>query len=181
VTGYALVFSAKAGRLPRLLRMPTLASAAFRYDLERRLHDEVAIGMSAMAAQLDLVAVTASDPDLHARIGTLRATLCRVVDFVRDVGKSIYPPVLGGADFGAALRAVADHRDLKLQLDLPPYELAAQTRARVGLLVSDHLNTLSPGTVVRVRVRGRRLVRVSITENPHCRRSRKRWWGAARP
>jgi glucose-6-phosphate-specific signal transduction histidine kinase len=166
VPGYALVFSAREGRLPRLLRVPTSETTTFRYELERRLHDEVAVGMSAIAAQLDLVAVASADPDLDDKIGSVRATLCRVVEHVRDVGKSVFPPVLGGTDFSAALTAIADHRDVKLQLDLPSYELHAQARARVGLLVCDHLNTLSPGTVVRVRVRGRRLVRVRITENP---------------
>lgn len=168
------MLAVKGGRQPRLLRAPGPSMAAYRYDLERTLHDKVAVGVSALAAQLDLVAVASSDPDVDARIDTVRDTLCRVVDDVREVGKSIYPPVLGGAGFGCGLRAVADHRNLRLRLDLPPRDLSADGRARVGLLIADHLNTLSPGTVVQVRVRGRRLVRVRITENPRRRSPRQR-------
>ncbi|WP_028852258.1 histidine kinase [Thermocrispum municipale] len=167
MTGYALLFSTKDGRGPRLLRVPGPGMAAFRYDLERTLHDRVAVGVSAMAAQLDLVSVASKDAALDAKIDAVRETLCQVVDDVREVGRSIYPPVLGGACLGSALVAVADHRNLRLRLDLPSHELSADIRARVGLLVSDHLNSLPPDTVVQVRVRGRSVVRVLITENPH--------------
>lgn len=174
VTGYALLFAGKGRRWPRLLRAPGPGMASFRYELERTLHDKVAIAMSAMAAQLDLAAVASSDPAVDAKIDAVLDTLCQVVDDVRNVGKSIYPPVLGGATFGSALMAVADHRNLRLRLDLPPQDLRAGARARVGLLVADHLNTLPAGTVVRVRVRGTTLVRVKITENPGRRPARRR-------
>lgn len=174
MTAYARLFSVKDRRWPRLLRAPGPGTTAFRYELERALHDKVAVGLSAMAAQLDLVSVASSDPAADARIDAVRDALCQVVDDVRDVGRSIYPPVLSGAGFDSALMAVADHRNLRLRLDLPSHDLNAGARARVGLLVADHLNTLPPGGVVRVRVRGRRLVRVRITENPDRRSPRRR-------
>jgi hypothetical protein len=51
-----------------------------------------------------------------------------------------------------------------LRLDLPRGELCPEARSRAGLLVIDHFYTLPPGSSVHVRVRGQRIVRVTITE-----------------
>ncbi len=172
--GYALLLSGKDRHWPRLLRAPDLGTTAFRYDLERMLHDKVAVGMSAVAAQLDLVSADSVDPAVDAKIHAVRDTLCQIVDDVRDVGKSIYPPMLSGVGVEPLLRSIADNKGLRLRLDLSSRELNAEAQARVGLLVADHLNTLASGTIVHIRVRGRRLVRVQITEHTSRRSPRRR-------
>jgi hypothetical protein len=149
---------------PRLLVAPGRRAAALRYDLELALHDGVATGLSALALELDLAAMSTKDPVLGARIDDARGTVFRVVDDLRRLSGTIYPPVLRGGGLGPALRAVAERRDLRLSLDLPRHDLCEEAWTRTGLLVADHMHTLSAGTAVRVRVRGRRLVRVLITE-----------------
>jgi signal transduction histidine kinase len=159
--------------LPRLLIAPGRRAAALRYDLELALHDGVATGLSALAVDLDLLAMSTKDPALGARIHKTRGALFQVVDDLRRLTGTIYPPVLRGAGLGPALQAVAERRDLRLWLDLPRHDLCEDARTRTGLLVADHLHTLSPRTAVRVRVRGRRLVRVLITESSPGRSQRR--------
>lgn len=108
--------------------------------------------------------MAADDPSVGARLDAAQGLLRRVLDDLRGIGTALYPPVLVSGGLGPALNALAEHRDLRLRLDLPGNELAPVTRSRVGLLVADHLHTLCAGSVVRVRVRGRRLVRVRITD-----------------
>ncbi|MET0135811.1 MAG: histidine kinase [Kibdelosporangium sp.] len=160
-------------RSSRVLRAPDRRLTELRHDIERALHDDVAIGMSALTIELDLIAVAASDPAVGARIDAVRTAVCRVIEELRQVGSAIYPPALGSVDgLGAALRAVAERRHLKLRLDLPPHELTAEARIRTGLLVADHMLTLPPGTEVGVRVRGRRFLRVHVIEQRADRRGR---------
>lgn len=139
--------------------------AWIRGDIERVLHDDVAIGMSALTVELELIARAASDPVLGARIEAARDSVCRLVDDVRRVGAMIYPPVLRGVgDLGATLLSVAERLGLRLRLDLPRYELATEAKVRAGLFVADLMYTLSPQTTVAVRVRGRNWVRVRVTK-----------------
>lgn len=150
--------------LPRRLRAPGRDAVRLRHDLEKDLHDGAAAGMSALALELGLISMAADDPGLGARIDAAQGLLRRVLEDLRGIGTALYPPVLVSGGLGPALNALAEHRNLRLRLDLPREELGAETRSRVGLLVADHLHTLSAGTTVGVRVRGRRLVRVRITD-----------------
>lgn len=162
------------GWSPRLLAAPGRRAVVLRYDLELALHDSVATGLSALAVELDLLATSTKDPVVEARIDKARGTVFQVVDDLRGLSGTIYPPVLrGSGGLGPALHGVADRRDLRLWLDLPSHDLSEEARTRTGLLVADHLHTLSPGTAVRVRVRGRRLVRVLITESSPGRAGRR--------
>ncbi|SDY30717.1 Histidine kinase [Saccharopolyspora shandongensis] len=149
--------------LPGWLRAPGRRTVKYRYELERELHDGPAAGLSALALELGLISATAGDPRLSARIDALRDTICRHVEHARLLGATIHPPTLT-AGLGPAWMSVAEHGDLRLRLDLPPHDLDAQVTGRTGLLVADHLRTLKPGTAVQVRVRGRKFVRVHITE-----------------
>lgn len=146
------------------LRAPGRDTVRMRSDLERALHDGAAAGMSALALELGLISMSATDPRLGAKIDAAQDLLRRAIDDLRVLGTALYPPVLASAGLGPALRAVAEHRDVRLRLDLPRRELGADASSRVGLLVSDHLHTLCQGSAVRVRVRGRRLVRVHIAD-----------------
>jgi hypothetical protein len=149
--------------LPHMLHAPDREAARHRFDLERNLHDGAAAGMSALALELGLIAMDV-EPVLGARFEAAQELLCRAIDELRGIGAALYPPVLVSAGLGPALRALAERRDLRLQLDLPRRDLGAEARSRTGLLVSDHFHTLRPGSTVLVRVRGRRLVRVHITD-----------------
>lgn len=146
------------------LRAPDRQVARMRCDLEKSLHDGAAADMSALALELGLISMSAEDPDTEARIDTALGMLRRAIDELRGIGAALYPPVLVSAGLGPALRSVAERCDLRLRLDLPRRELGVEARSRTGLLVADHLHTLRPGSAVRVRVRGSRLVRVHITD-----------------
>jgi hypothetical protein len=175
VVGVARWFLRRLAWLPVLLRAPGPEDVELRRGLERVLHDEVAIGLSAMVLRLDLISsATGDDDELAAKVGAARGTLCQVIEDVRRLGGLVYSPVLRGSGLAPALRAAAEHRELRLRLDLPVYDLDVDTQNRVGLLVTDRLHTLGPGTGVHVRVRGRKLVRVWITEKPG-----RRYWAVA--
>lgn len=120
--------------------------------------------MATLTLNLELISGAVDQQQVRAGLDAARDTLCRVLDELRKLGAAIYPPVLASAGLRPALLAVAEHRDLTLRLDLPRHDLSREARTRTGLLLADHLLTLSPGTTVVVRVRGRRLVRVWITE-----------------
>jgi hypothetical protein len=150
--------------LPRRLRAPGRDAVQLRHDLEKDLHDGAAAGVSALALELGLISLAADDPGLGARLDAAQGLLRGVLEDLRGIGTALYPPVLVSGGLGPALSALAEHRNLRLRLDLPGTELGRETRSRVGLLVADHLHTLCAGSVVRVRVRGRRLVRVHITD-----------------
>jgi signal transduction histidine kinase len=150
--------------MPRRLSAPGRDAVRLRHELERVLHDGAAAGMSALALELGLISMAADDPRLGARIDAAQGLLTSVLDDLRGIGTALYPPVLVSAGLEPALRALADHRDLRLRLDLPGHELDTEVRSRVGLLVADHLHTLCTGSTVRVRIRGRRFVRVHIAD-----------------
>jgi signal transduction histidine kinase len=150
--------------MPRRLRAPGRDAVRLRHELERVLHDGAAAGMSALALELGLISMAADDPRLGARIDAAQGLLSNVLDDLRGIGTALYPPVLVSAGLEPALRALAEHRELRLRLDLPGHELDTEARSRVGLLVADHLHTLCTGSAVRVRIRGRRLVRVHISD-----------------
>ncbi|HEV7651037.1 MAG TPA: histidine kinase [Actinophytocola sp.] len=152
--------------LPRRLRAPGRDAVRLRHDLEKDLHDGAAAGMSALALELGLISMAADDPGLGARIDAAQGLLRRVLDDLRGVGTALYPPMLVSGGLAPALRTLAEHRNLRLRLDLPGEELRPETRSRVALLVADHLHTLCAGSVVRIRVRGRRLIRVRISDKP---------------
>ena len=159
-----------------LLRAPGPEDVARRRGLERVLHDDVAIGLSAMVLRLDLIsAVADEDSDLAARVGAARVSVCQLIEDVRRLGGIVYSPVLRGSGLAPALRATAEYRELRLRLDLPTHDLDVEAQSRVGLLVMDRLNTVCSGTEVRVWIRGRRLVRVRITEKLPDRPTRRYW------
>lgn len=146
------------------LRAPDRDVVRLRLDLERTLHDGAAADMSALALELGLISMAADDPNTSTRVDAALDLLRRALDDLRGIATALYPSVLVSAGLGPALRAVAERRDLRLRLDLPRRELGAEASSRTGLLVTDHLHTLRPGSAVRVRVRGRWLVRVHITD-----------------
>jgi histidine kinase len=147
-----------------MLHAPGRDAVRLRHELERTLHDGAAAEMSALALELGLIFMSADDPEQGARIEAAQDLLRRAIDDLRGIGTALYPPVLTSAGLEPALRALAEHRDLRLRLDLPRRELGAEARSRTGLLVADHMRLLCPGSAVRVKVRGTRLVRVHITD-----------------
>lgn len=129
-----------------------------------------------MVVQLDLLAGTpCADPALAARVDVARSAICHAVEDVRRVGRVLFSPVLRGGGLANAVRAAAEHRELQLRLDLPDHDFDLAVQTRIGLLVVDRLHALRPNTRVRVRVRGRRFVRVHISESPPSRRERRYW------
>ncbi len=142
--------------LPGWLRPPDRTAVRLRYGLERSLHDGAVTEMSALALALGMID--------DARVQAVRGRVTHILDDLRQIGSVIYPPVLASAGLEPGLRAVAERRGLRLVLDLPDQELSAEARSRTGLLVADHFHTLPRGSVVRVRVRGRTLLRISITD-----------------
>jgi signal transduction histidine kinase len=180
VTGIARWFSVRGERLPRVLRTPGRDATECRDRLERTLHDDVAMGMAALVLKLGVLAQSAGDPRVCAELDAVQHLLCRVIDDLRRIGAAIYPPLLAGSGLEPALRSVAERRDLPLRLDLPRHDLGAEARSRTALFVVDHLHRLGPGTSVTVRVRGRRIVRVRITEERTGRSGRRRHWAVLR-
>jgi signal transduction histidine kinase len=150
--------------LPGLLRPPGRADVRHRFGLERTLHDGAVADMSALTLELGMISATVGDAHVEERIAAVQDRLTGILEDLRHVGSVIYPRVLATAGLGPGLLAVAEHQGLRLLLDLPRAELGVEARSRTGLLVADHFQTLRPGSVVRVRVRGRRIVRVSITD-----------------
>ncbi|MEV0698011.1 histidine kinase [Saccharopolyspora sp. NPDC050389] len=163
ITEIARKITGLGRRLPGWLRAPGRAAVEYRRELERELHDGPAASLSALAIELGLISATAGHPQLAARIDALRDTVCLLVDRMRLLGATIHPPALA-AGLEPAWLSVAEHCDLRLRLDLPGHDLGTQASARTGLLVADHLRTLESGTTAQVRVRGRKFVRVHITE-----------------
>lgn len=159
--------------LPGLLRPPGRADVRHRFGLERTLHDGAVADMSALALELGMISATVGDTHVEERIAAAQDRLTGILEDLRHVGTVIYPPVLATAGLGPGLLAVAEHRGLRILLDLPRTELSAEARSRTGLLVADHFHTLRPGSVVRVRVRGRRIVRVTITDREPGTRERR--------
>lgn len=153
----------RSARPPGWLRAPRRSTVEYRYELERALHDGPTADLSALVIELGLISTAAGDAPLAARIDGVRDTVCRMVEGLRLLGATIHPPTLV-AGLEPAWTSVAEHHRLRLVLDLPNHELGAEARCRTGLLVADHLRKLEPGASVRVRVRGRRFVRVHITE-----------------
>lgn len=147
----------------RMLRAPGREVAERREAMERSLHDGVAIGLSALAVRLELIATSTGDALARSDIDAAREAVCGIVDNLRGIGVAIYPPLVS-AGTAASLHAIADRLGLALRLDLPRRDMDPNARTRTVLLVSDYLHTLCPNTSVRVRVRGRRLVRVLITQ-----------------
>ena len=150
--------------LPGLLRPPGRTDVQHRLGLERTLHDGAVADMSALTLELGMISAAVGDVRVEERIAAVQERLTGILEDLRHVGSAIYPPVLATEGLGPGLVAVAQNRGLRLLLDLPRTELGAEARSRTGLLVADHFHTLRPGSVVRVRVRGRRIVRVSITD-----------------
>ena len=150
--------------LPGLLCPPGRLHARQRAGLERTLHDGAVADISVLALELGMISATADDARVEEKVAAAQERVLAVLDNLRRVGSVIYPPVLASAGLGPGLRAVAERQGLRLLLDLPAAELGADARARTGLLIADHFQTLPAGSVVRVRVRGRRLVRVHITD-----------------
>lgn len=150
--------------LPGSLRPPDHAATRLRHGIERTLHDGAVSEVSTLALELGMISALVDDPEVQVKLAAAQHRVRRVVDHLRQVGSEIYPPVLASAGLGPGLLAVAERLGLYLLLDLPRGELDAETGARAGLLVADYFATLPPGSVVRVRVRGRRIVRVSITD-----------------
>ncbi|MDA3650210.1 histidine kinase [Saccharopolyspora indica] len=157
-------FRWSAAALPTPIRPPGRTNVRQRYQLERLLHDGAVAEISALALELGMISDTTRDAEAAARVAAAQNRVTGILDDLRRVEAMIYPPVLAGAGLGPGLRAVAERLDLRLLLDLPRTALGGQARARIGLLIADHLHTLRPGSVVGVRVRGRRIVRVSITD-----------------
>lgn len=157
-------FRWSAASLPTPIRPPGRRAVRQRYQLERLLHDGAVAEISALALELGMISDTTPDAEAAARVESARDRVTGILDDLRYVEAMIYPPVLASAGLGPGLRGVAERLDLRLLLDLPRTELGRLARSRTGLLIADHLHTLRPGSVVRVRVRGRRIVRVSITD-----------------
>ncbi len=151
--------------LPGLLCPPGRVHVRQRVGLERTLHDGAVADISVLALELGMISATAADARVEEKVAVAQERVMAILENLRRVGSVIYPPVLASAGLGPGLRAVAEHQGLRLLLlDLPAGELGAEARSRTGLLIADHFQTLPPGSLVCVRVRGRRLVRVHITD-----------------
>lgn len=87
-----------------------------RRQLERQLHDSASLRISALSLRLGLL-LHRSPPDevnLQACIREVQDELHLVLQELRAVAGQIYPSVLDGAGLGAALRELADQREVEL-------------------------------------------------------------------
>jgi hypothetical protein len=151
--------------LPGALWPPGRTAAQLRYGLERKLHDGAAAEISALALELGVLSASIEDAAAEATLASAQRRITHVLDELRQVGAAIYPSVLTSGGLGPGLAAVAERCGLRLRVDLPCAELGEPALSRTCLLVSDYFHTLRPGSVVRVWVRGRRIVRVRITDH----------------
>ncbi|WP_132495585.1 hypothetical protein [Saccharopolyspora elongata] len=80
--------------LPGWLRAPSRGTAEYRYELERKLHDGPAEGLSALAIELALISATAGDRQLAVRIAEMGGNVCQLVDRLRLL-RTVHRPSIG--------------------------------------------------------------------------------------
>lgn len=109
-----------------------------RRDLERQLHDGAALRISALALRLGLLRHRRPDDEqeLQDTIDDLQGELHEVLQELRKVAGSLYPPLLDEAGLGPALREVADRSPARVRIEAPDerFDAAVEGAAYFTLL-----------------------------------------------
>jgi hypothetical protein len=90
-----------------------------RRRLERTLHDGASLRISALALRIGLLRHQESTDREHWRtgVGEIQDELHAVLQELRELSASIYPPLLDQAGLGPALHELADQNGLDLRID----------------------------------------------------------------
>lgn len=149
-----------------------------RMRLERKLHDGASLRISAMSLRLGLLRGQAGgDEEVAFRraVGELQDELHTVLDELRAVADSIYPPLLDQAGLGPALRELAVHAGREVSVRAPDERFGTAVEGAAYFAVADCLAAWQDGTGpvgVDVRPEGRnsedRYLVVTLTGVPAC-------------
>ncbi len=99
------------------------AQDAERRKIERNLHDGAQQQLIALAIQLNLLAESASDPDLvRQAIPDLKAQLSAALEDLRALARGIYPPLLAESGLVVALRSQVSRSPVPVVLEADQVE-----------------------------------------------------------
>ena len=141
-----------------------------RMRLERKLHDGASLRISAMSLRLGLLQGAAGDAAFQRAVGELQDELHTVLDELRSVADSIYPPLLDQAGLGPALRELAVNCGHEVTVRAGDDRFGTAVEGAAYFAVADCLNAWADGTgPVDVTVlRDDRYLVVTLTGVPAC-------------
>jgi signal transduction histidine kinase len=138
--------------------------------LERKLHDGASLRISAMSLRLGLLQGGAGDDAFQRAVGELQDELHTVLDELRAVADSIYPPLLDQAGLGPALRELAVNSGHEVTVRAGDDRFGTAVEGAAYFAVADCLSAWVDGTGpvdVTVRREDRYLV-VTLAGVPAC-------------
>jgi signal transduction histidine kinase len=136
-------------------RLATAADAE-RRDFERDLHHGVQQLLTAIAANLELAAISIDhDPEIAARLlAEIGEDVRSTLEATRQLAHRIYPPFLETGGLVAALRAAAANAGVPVRIDvLPGATCPPKVAGAVYFCCLDLLELAAPGTTVTISVR----------------------------
>jgi signal transduction histidine kinase len=145
-----------------------------RMRLERKLHDGASLRISAMSLRLGLLRGEAGDTSFQRAVGELQDELHTVLDELRAVADSIYPPLLDQAGLGPALRELAMHSGREVTVRAVDERFGTAVEGAAYFAVADCLAAWTEGagpvevTVDRERDGDDRYLVVTLTGVPAC-------------
>lgn len=134
-------------------RRKELAQWERRRQLERRLHDGASLRLSALALRLGLLRHALNEAAVRAGIDELQDELHAVLDELRDVSGTIYPPLLEQAGLGAALRELAERADAEVVVAATTERFDPVTEGTAFFAVAECLTPPLPDWPIAVAVR----------------------------
>jgi signal transduction histidine kinase len=133
------------------------ATDAERRDFERDLHHGVQQLLTAIAANLELAAISIDhDPEVAARLlAELGEDVRSTLEATRQLAHRIYPPLLETGGLVAALRAAAASAGVPARIDVPQGTTCPpHIGGAVYFCCLNALQRAAPGTMVTISVRG---------------------------
>jgi hypothetical protein len=123
--------------------------------LQRQLHDGAALRISALTLRLGLLRHSAPSDGKVVQdcIGELQDEMHIVLEELREVAATIYPPLLDEAGLGPALREVADKLQVQVAVVASGERFGPAAEGAAYFAVADCLASLPGARVVKVIVR----------------------------
>ncbi|HEY9416494.1 MAG TPA: histidine kinase, partial [Pseudonocardia sp.] len=110
-----------------------------RMRLERKLHDGASLRISAMSLRLGLLRGEAGDAAFQQAVGELQDELHTVLDELRSIADSIYPPLLDQAGLAPALRELAVSSGRAVSVRAPDERFGTAVEGAAYFAVADCL------------------------------------------
>jgi signal transduction histidine kinase len=123
-----------------------------RRELERRLHDGPALRLAALSLELGLVAMELRETVAGGRVAGLQDQVRVIIEELREIGAEIYPPILGVAGIGPALRAYGERNRRSLTVVAGPERFPEPVEAAAYFAAADALDA-EPGSPAEITVR----------------------------